>query len=184
MENIIKEIDQSEIRRADLVIARRHLMGLSEKYQYYAWTINIPTNHLIPRVDIRPSPPSLRIKNLRYRMLNVDQQINYLNKFIRELFTCCLFPEHEGATFYFELNSSGNIHAHGIVFTTTSNLDIVNVRKLCLQHRTCQRIHLGRNEMRLNYIHPIDNVREWIEYITKDYIKMGRVINISLNYLQ
>lgn len=175
--DIVKEIPQTSSRSKALSLLRPRLKGLAKENQYYAWTINIPTKALVERMKIRPKPPSLRIKYMKYESLNIDQQINYIRDYIDELLKCPLFPTHKGIYGGFEINSSGNIHLHCIVYTEASTLDIINTRKLCAQHRVCQTLHRCRNEMRLNYIHEIKDVDEWIDYITKDYIKLGRTYN-------
>lgn len=180
MDSIVRVTDQTESRRQVLGTLRRDLLDRSTKYNSYGWTVTLSPKMRILRKDIRPSPPSLRTKMMKWGDLNIDQQINFLIDYIHELQSCPLFPTHKGLYTGFELNESKNIHAHIIVFTDYPKLDVINLQKLTRQHVRCQRLHLGRDQHRLNYIHELDPPEQWIEYITKDYIQLGRNYYIDI----
>ncbi len=176
---LIVEIDQNQLRRNSLGTLRRNIQ-MASKAGAYGWTISLSDKMKILRKDIRPRPPSLRTKFLKWGSMNIDQQINFLNSYIDELTKCSLFPSCTGYYGAYELTKAGNIHCHLIICTTTIRFDVINLRRLTSQHKICQSLHYGRNEIKLNFIHELEDTSEWIEYLLKDYVLFGRYISLHI----
>lgn len=171
----INTIDQSECRRLDLGTLRRNMLS-SSKDGAYGWTVSLSDKMRILRKDIRPSPPSLRTRFLKWGVLTIDQQINFFISYIDTLKKCLLFPACTGLDGSFELTKAGNVHLHLIVYSSTPKLDVLILRRLVAQHKICQVLHMGKNMVKLNFIHELESVTEWIDYLLKDYVVFGRVM--------
>lgn len=133
---------------------------------FFGWTISLPNNHLV-KVNIEG-----RRTKVKWSFLTPSQQFNYYRdvyfptvvKF--NVDTCIGVPE---------LNKAGNMHFHLLCAdeTMVNFYDMLNMRKSLNQNKTVMGIahgdaHLG---MRLNHVHYLTNLDEWIAYLEKDLIQ-------------
>jgi hypothetical protein len=152
-------------------------------YKYcYAWTIALSDKMRFHRKNIRPTVPN-KYKYLKWGSMTTDQQRNALNDLVVMVSECSLFPEKQFELFgFFELTKNGNIHLHMSIHTNEQpNLQVLLLRRLCSQIQCMIMLHRCKNESKLNYIHTIEDVPEWVKYITKDYKPGDNILHLYRN---
>lgn len=132
------------------------------------WTISLPDKFKIPVSQIFPKPRSGRVKRLHWDMMTPEQQWNYIvHIYVPDIFKTCNITKYH---MYPELNDRKNIHAHAVIYSEDPKYDVIVFQKICSQHANCTKIHCGKFQHRLNFIHTLTDKpgHQWIDYIQKD----------------
>ncbi len=136
-----------------------------------AWTIAFLSKVKIPVKNIRPKSALKGAHNLKWDMMTQMQQWNYIKYvYVPGITQTAGFTRYTG---YPELHSSGNVHCHIVIYSVNPQWDCLQFRRLCSQHTLCVKVHVGKNEHRLNFIHTVKESgkdgKSWLDYITKSH---------------
>lgn len=134
-------------------------------------TVAIPSNLIIPWPDIYNSKSrngSVKLHKLRYSSMTNEQQYMFL---IKKYIPSVITPFIERGLIVPELTKANNIHLHLICQDESIKTpqDMSNLQRLIFQSAVVQKISSNnfRLAINLNYIHFLDNVLEWLKYLSK-----------------
>lgn len=155
------------VERSVESLALLHGALLAGTKKVIGWTVSPPANLKVP-IEIQSGKRKTKRK-VRYDFLTPDQQIRFLvDSYIPKV----LRVNIARGVVTFEQNKSGNIHLHGIFYDEGIQNDyaMTSLRKNVMQTGLCMVI-AGTNKNRhrvLNYIHFLEDINKWIEYLMKD----------------
>lgn len=137
---------------------------------FYGWTISLPSKALIRAVV--NTGTCFKPFKLRWEQCTPFQQIRYLiDTYLPKVVSGLV----DVAIAVPEITQAGNIHLHLLCHhaTVTNEYGINDIRKSVLQNMVCIRFHKMKKNaiMALNYIHLLNDVDKWIEYMSKDLDK-------------
>lgn len=126
------------------------------------WTISIRDQCKVP-------VSSLRNKKLYWGTLTPSQQYSYLSNTYIPTVVNRYVTQYEC---HFELNKRGNVHAHLLVYIQShpghEEYDLRCLQKSVSQNRLVVSMASISTRKHLNYIHMLNDINEWTEYIRKD----------------
>lgn len=143
------------------------------------WTVSIPTRHCVP-VVAKFNERKARKAKLRWEYLTPTQQCDYLlNTYIKTIVS----PYVESLLGVFELNKNGHVHLHMICYGIDNDYQLSALRSKVRQEPLAIQMvgHNMTKHKHLNFIHFLEDVPKWIQYMQKDidknplpvYLEMG-----------
>jgi len=136
--------------------------------QYVGWTVSLPDKFMVP-ITATQKGRMCKVK-VRWTTLLPEEQINY---FKYEYLPKVVCPFVEKVMCIFEMNKHGNIHAHCVCMGIYNDYQLCGLRKLVAREQICINI-VGMNQkkhLHLNYIHWIEQLEDWLQYMQKDILK-------------
>lgn len=137
---------------------------------FYGWTISLPTGDFF-RMSISNGIHYETFK-MRWGNCTPTQQLQYLKD---TYLPRVVSPSVDVAMAVPELTNNGNIHLHLLCYNTQlkNEYDMATIRKDVLQNPLSVRFHKMRKNAitALNYIHFIEDIEDWICYMSKDLDK-------------
>lgn len=173
-DNVTFEMDKNVRRSVDS-------LGISTDLKCVGWTVAVPDSLILPARYITISKTSIlgksRLTKYRYRDLTPYQQYHFLTSYYLPSVVCPHIAKGVGVP---ELTKSGNVHLHMICQDELkTSLDLWTLRKSVDQCHLARTITKGVNTARLNYIHYLEDVNEWILYMMKDLCNMTMLPNFK-----
>lgn len=135
------------------------------------WTINLPYDVpvIIPERYITLNGKSnKRERKIKYKDCTPLQQVKYLIEYYLPRVVTPLLERGVGV---FELTAKGEVHCHIMAIdpAITDTVDLITLRKKVSQLLVVRKITKGNSRQgSCNYIHYVDCVQSWIEYLQKD----------------
>lgn len=151
---------------------------LPDGKQYFGYSISFPINHNI-KVRQGKIYANGKIKQIEtmlpYYKATPKQQMEYI---IHEYLPNVVTPNIENGVGIFELTKAGEIHCHLLCYDNNiyDTIDMVTLRKTICQNLTVNRIIKNKDNKRLNYIHFLNNLSEWVIYMHKEQIEGKSII--------
>lgn len=136
--------------------------------KFVGWTVSLPDRH---KVSVFTTMGGRKYKKvqLEWRFLTPAQQINY---FIDTYLKSVVAPYVQKSIVVFEQNKSGMIHMHMLCYDAgiQNDYSLTSLRANVRQEGICLSMAGSNMEKHkhLNFIHWVENVPEWIQYMQKD----------------
>lgn len=146
-----------------------HAPSVDSTKKFIGWTINIPTKYKVSVTMVQ----GRHRKNVKlcWEYLTHEQQDSFLLNFCRSV----IGSHISDFIFVYEQTKAGNLHVHAICYDDQVQNDyaLTSLRKSVAQSVPCVRIAgTNMNKHRyLNYIHFLEDIEEWIEYLQKDLLE-------------
>lgn len=152
------------------IVERVVTLGITTSAPCLGITISCPPALLLPvaytKISKKTMRQSCKEAKIRYGDLTPAQQYHFMCTYYIPLVFTPLIDKGIGIP---ELHKSGNVHIHMLCQdnSITNDVDLWTLRKSIDQTAIVRKITKGRNTMRLNYVHYLEDVQDWIKYMGK-----------------